>query len=54
MLTVARAAVRMRSSLFAAPVRDAQALARVRERYELDLDPSTAPLLAERHGLHLG
>ena len=30
------------------------AVAAVRERYDLDLDPQSVPILAERHGLRLG
>jgi quercetin dioxygenase-like cupin family protein len=38
--------------LLAQPERDEAALGEVLSRYELDLDFSTAPVLAERHGLH--
>lgn len=39
--------------LLAAPDRDEQAVAEVAARYELDIDFSTIPALAERHGLVL-
>lgn len=40
--------------LLAAMPRDDAAIAAVRERYDLDLDVSSPPRLAERHGLRLG
>jgi quercetin dioxygenase-like cupin family protein len=39
--------------LLAAPDRDEQAVGEVAARYELDIDFSTIPTLAERHGLLL-
>lgn len=39
--------------LLAAPVRDDAAVAAVAARYGLDIDFSTIPMLAERHGLRL-
>jgi quercetin dioxygenase-like cupin family protein len=40
--------------LLAAPERDEAAMGEVVARYELDIDFSTIPVLAERHGLRLG
>jgi quercetin dioxygenase-like cupin family protein len=40
--------------LLAAPTRDEAALGEVVARYGLDIDFSTVPILAERHGLRLG
>lgn len=40
--------------LLARPDRDEAAVASVARRYELDIDFSTAPVLAERHALRLG
>jgi hypothetical protein len=40
--------------LLAAPERDDAALGEVVARYGLDIDFSTIPILAERHGLRLG
>jgi quercetin dioxygenase-like cupin family protein len=40
--------------LLAAPERDQTAIAEVVDRYELDIDFDTIPILAERHGLRLG
>lgn len=40
--------------LLAAPERDEAAIGEVVGKYELDIDFSTIPVLAERHGLHLG
>jgi quercetin dioxygenase-like cupin family protein len=40
--------------LLAAATRDDAAVAEVRRRYGLDLDPASAPVLAQRHGLRLG
>ena len=40
--------------LLAAPERDEEAIGEVVRRYELEIDFSTIPLLAERHGLRLG
>ncbi len=40
--------------LLAAPERDEEAIGEVVRRYELDIDFSTIPVLAERHGLRLG
>ena len=39
--------------LLAAPERDEEAIGEVVRRYELDIDFSTIPILAERHGLRL-
>ena len=38
---------------FAAPERDDVAIAAVRARYDLDLDPTSVPVLAARHNLRL-
>lgn len=40
--------------LLAAPERDEEAIGEVVRRYELDIDFSTIPVLAERHNLRLG
>jgi quercetin dioxygenase-like cupin family protein len=40
--------------LLGAPERDEAAIGEVVARYELDIDFSTIPILAERHGLRLG
>jgi quercetin dioxygenase-like cupin family protein len=40
--------------LLAAPERDEAAIRDVVDRYELDIDFGTIPVLAERHGLRLG
>ena len=40
--------------LLAAPERDEAAMGEVVAKYELDIDFSTIPVLAERHGLRLG
>ncbi|MBA3349069.1 MAG: cupin domain-containing protein [Actinobacteria bacterium] len=40
--------------LLAAPERDEAAIGEVVRRYELDIDFSTIPTLAKRHGLRLG
>jgi len=40
--------------LFAAADRDEDAIAAIRERHALDIDPSTVPVLAELHGLRHG
>ncbi|HEY7876204.1 MAG TPA: cupin domain-containing protein [Actinomycetota bacterium] len=40
--------------LLAAPERDEGAVGEVVAKYELDIDFSTIPVLAERHGLRLG
>ncbi|HUX32417.1 MAG TPA: cupin domain-containing protein [Gemmatimonadaceae bacterium] len=44
---------RAMAPLLAAPVRDDAAVAAVAKRYDLDIDFSTIPVLAERHGLRL-